>query len=122
MVRLKTDQKDIDELRVAWARVKDGVLKAYNSEEHENENKRIAQAARLVVGIMSNVIFILVSLGWDPVAFNIWRDPQKEVWISGQNEKSKSDNVVINAVVDYSKFKQLQRASKPYNGKGIEKE
>ena len=69
---------------------------------------------------MSNVIFILVSLGWEPVAFNIWRDPQNELWISGQNVKSKSDNVVINAIVDSSNFKQTQRASKHYNGKGIE--
>ena len=70
---------------------------------------------------MSNVILLRIPLGWDPVAFNIWRDPQKDLWISGANEKSKSDNVVINAVVDSSNLLQLQRASKHYNGKGIQK-
>ena len=72
------------------------------------------------MGILSNVVLLLVSLGWDPIAFNVWRDPQKELWVSGQNEKSKSDNVIIYAIADSSNFKQLQRASKHYNGKGIE--
>ena len=54
------------------------------------------------------------------MAFNVWTDPQKELWVSGQNEKSKSDNVIIYAIADSSNFKQLQRASKHYNGKGIE--
>ena len=120
LVRIKTGQQDIDEIGVAWARVKDDILLEYNKREHEETSKRITDAARKVVGIMSNVILLLISLGWDPVAFNIWRHPQKDLWISGASEKSKSDNVVINAVVDSSNLIQLQRASKHYNGKGIQ--
>ncbi len=120
LVQVKTDQKDTNELRAAWARVKDGILNEYNKVDHADDNERYTSAAKLVVGILSNVILLLVSLGWEPTAFNIWRDPQKEFWVSGQNEKSKSDNVIIYAIVDSSNFKQLQRASKHYNGKGIE--
>ena len=120
LVQIKTDQNDTNELRAAWARVKDGILNEYNKVEHADDDKRRTSAAKLVVGILSNVVLLLVSLGWDPMAFNVWTDPQKELWVSGQNEKSKSDNVIIYAIADSSNFKQLQRASKHYNGKGIE--
>ncbi len=120
LVRIKTGQLDTDELRVAWARVKDDILLEYNKKGHVEISKRINDASVKVVGIMSNVILLLISLGWDPIAYNVWRDPQKDLWVSGASEKSKSDNVVIYAVVDSSNLLQLQRASRHYHGKGIQ--
>ena len=120
LVRLKTDQKDIDDLRVAWARVKDGTIFEYNKRGHEEISRRISDASRKVIGIMSNVILLLISLGWNPIASNVWKDPQGELWVSGSGEKSKSDHVIIYAVIDSSNSIQLQRASKHHHGIGIQ--
>ena len=69
---------------------------------------------------MSNVIYILITIGWKPRAYNIWQDCAEQVWISGSAAKAKSDNLILYALVDSSNHIQLQRASKHHSGERMQ--
>ena len=70
--------------------------------------------------IMSNIIYIVLTVGWTPTAYTIWTDTAHTMWISSTGPKAKADNVIIYAVVDASNDIQLKRACAHFCGQGIE--
>jgi hypothetical protein len=106
MVRLANPHPElVHEIRNAWAKAKN---KLRNSNNNIND----------VHGIMSNVIHMLIQAKWDPIAPNMWVDPEGNQWII-QNMKVAPD-VVAAALTKSFVDIDLVRAAQHYNGKGLQ--
>lgn len=70
---VKTKDKFLDELSVAWQLIKAQV---------NPDDKQITFKDSLikVQGVVSQVVVFLYCLGWDPVRFDKWVSPAKESW------------------------------------------
>ena len=66
---------------------------------------------------MSNMIYILASLAWQPISFDRWQDDENNTWKLTNTDSPK--NVIIQSINTYNKQQALQ-ASKHRNGKGME--
>ncbi len=70
-----------------------------------------------VRGILSNMIYIILSCKWDPISFNVWKDEDGDIWaLTGGTV---SPNVVASALIKSHFRLNLRRASSHYNGLGM---
>ncbi len=69
-------------------------------------------------GIMSNMIFILISAKWSPVACNAWRDHEGTLWVL--NNSSVSPDIVASAICKSHFLIDLRRAASHHNGAGLQ--
>ena len=93
------------DLRCAWAKAETAITRG----QIGTINK--------IKGIMSNLIFKLVSLAWLPLSFDRWIDPQGASW---QLDKLDSPKGIIKQLVLSYDSQQCEPASKHTNGKGME--
>ncbi len=72
-----------------------------------------------VCGIMSNVIVMLISLGWNPAHIYIWESPSGVAFVSGSFLDNTSH--LLFDIIDSYNALQFPRVSQHFDGKGIEK-
>ena len=70
-----------------------------------------------VKGIMTNIICILLNLGWQPKLFNEWIDHSGNTW---KLDMSVAPLVVAKALIHKHISMEMFRASTHYDGKGLE--
>ena len=96
--------EEIKDIRVAWAKAKEAlILSSLN--------------VNSVHGIMSNIIYILLSAKWDPRTFNVWEDEQGATWAI--TDFQVAPDTVASAIAQAYLDLDFQRASEHHNGKGI---
>ena len=71
-----------------------------------------------IIGIATNVIATLQSLGWQPLSFNAWIDPQLNSWTFVKGKFHAAH--VIRALQDTVHLRIWQQASKHLYGTGLE--
>ena len=106
----------LDTLRDSWTKAKTAMLQYFSRPDTQEFS-----AFKQIKGLVSNVIFILLSCGWSPRTFNVWDDPEKDTWRMVIGPKTRADNLVIYALVDSYNSIQCARADNHYNGRGIAK-
>ncbi len=69
-------------------------------------------------GILSNVLGMLLRLGWDPMHVDLWQNPSGEVY----KFRAAKDNVapLLYDIIDSYNNLQYPRAAQHYDGKGIQ--
>ena len=72
-----------------------------------------------VCGIMSNVIVMLISLGWNPAQIDIWESPSGLAFVLGSFLDNTS-HMILDIIDSYNAL-QFPRVSQHFDGKGIEK-
>ena len=104
MIRSATSD-EIKDIRSAWPIARDHLISKKVNAMH-------------IIGLMSNVIYILLHAKWNPRAFNCWEDPENSKWII-QSWAVSPD--IVAAAISNSYFSNcLKSASLHHNGKGIE--
>ena len=71
-----------------------------------------------VKGILSNVIYMLHRSGWDPISYNLWADPQGDIWTL--HKDGCSPQGVAAMIIKSHNAKEALRASEYYGGRGME--
>ncbi len=99
------DNTFLKEIGIAWFQVKNRLL-------------NLAAPFKGIVGVMSNVIFTLMSAGWNPLAYNCWRDEHGDLWVISSNQKS--PDIVSSAICKAVFNQELKRASHHYAGLGLQ--
>ena len=95
---------NLHEVAEAWLVAKRFLYKQRNPTHH-------------VSGIMSNIICMLITLGWVPHAYNYWRDQNGNLW----NWKALSNcKTLVYALIKTAHARQLSRAAQHHDGLGIE--
>ncbi len=95
---------ELDDLDRAWVQAKHVIQDTDNS-------------VHSIRGLMSNVIFIISSAGWYPVAPTRWLDPENNLYALDENV---SPNIVSALLIKAFIKKALIPASLGYDGKGME--
>ena len=95
----------INDIRCSWAAAK-----------MHMQNKRYT--IKSVRGIMSNIMCILNQAGWIPVAFNCWLSETGATWVI--EDFKTSPDIVAASIARAALNKDLVRASRHYNGTGME--
>ena len=93
------------DLRGAWAKAKKELL-----------SKTIGRI-NSIKGIMSNIIYNLLSLSWLPVSYDLWTDEHNHAW---QLDLLDSPKGIIRQLVSSYELQQCAEASKHHNGLGME--
>ena len=71
-----------------------------------------------IKGIMTNVMCLLFSLGWDPKMFNLWEDMNSDIWkIDYTTETPK---MIIKMLIDTKLDNDHSRACQHYAANGIQ--
>ena len=99
----------IDVIR-AWSKAHKTLKNSRKNAEYSNAGTR---------GLMSNVISMLLNLGWYPTAYNVWEDPVTGTWTL--TDASVAPHVVIRKLIDSSHTNRLAQASLHHNGEGMQK-
>ncbi len=93
--------RTIDDIRSAWPKARNTLMSA-------------PSPISSVKGVMSNVIYILLQAGWDPVSFTLWVEVNgSELVIAGDRI---SANAVAAAVTRSTLLLDLKSASSHYDG------
>jgi len=100
---LDLNSVELYNLRCAWGKAKLAI----------RGNTCVSQ----VLGLMSNVIYILVKAGWEPFAYNLWTDDEGATWT--MTSRLFSPNIVSAALAKSYLALDLRRAETHYNGQGI---
>ena len=85
------------------------------------EAKRVLLDAKapfnFIKGLMSNIIYILISAGWQPISVDAWADPHGDLYVLS---KTASPDIVASLIINYFFKKNLVKASTGFEGKGME--
>ena len=68
-------------------------------------------------GLLSNVISVLLNVGWKPTTYNLWHDPDTGPWVL--SDASVAPHIVIRKVINSAHAKRMLDAQHHHNAKGI---
>ncbi len=100
-----SDSDLINNIRVAWGIAKNLLL---------SSKSPVTQ----IKGLMSNIIYILLSAKWSPAQDNRWIDTNGDTWIL--LDSTASPNVLSAALIKTFFLSDLSTAANHYNGLGIQ--
>ena len=105
---LKNNKGDLHfsfvDLRDAWAKAKDTIVKSNYKQLH-------------VKGILSNLIYTLFYIKWNPRSFDYWEDDTGQGW---QLDLYSNPKVIIIAMIKSYNLIQCKQSAYGRNGKGME--
>jgi len=108
IVRAYIAKGDHIEVITAWSTAHKALITARKDATYSNAGTR---------GLMSNVISMLLNIGWKPTAYNVWEDPITGIWTL--TDASVAPHIIIRKLVDTVHTNRLRKAQIHHNGKGI---